>query len=62
MFPTDQWPLFHIEAVDLGNETRRYFVSFDVLLGDAWSLQILGREMLTLIQGRELPPLTLTFS
>jgi len=61
VFPTDQWPLFHIEAVDLGNETRRYFVSFDVLLGDAWSLQILGREMLALIQGRELPPLTLTF-
>ena len=61
VFETDRWPLFHIEAAEVGNGRRRYFVSFDVLLGDAWSLQILGREMAALLIDRNLPPLELTF-
>ncbi|MEM7384039.1 MAG: amino acid adenylation domain-containing protein, partial [Verrucomicrobiota bacterium] len=61
VFATDTWPLFHIEAVAISPETTRYCVSFDVLLGDAWSLQVLGRETATLLLGQDLPPLDLSF-
>ena len=61
IFQTDTWPLFHLEAIKLSEKITRYFVSFDVLLGDAWSLQILGREMGQLIMGLPLSPLSLTF-
>ena len=61
VFDTSTWPLFHIEAVAGADERTRYFVSFDVIIGDAWSLQILGREMKQLLMGNTLPPLTLRF-
>ena len=57
----ESWPLFHVEALSLDNDRTIYFVSFDVLLGDAWSLQILGREMAQLLRGVTLPPLELSF-
>ena len=61
VFATDTWPLFHVEAVARSNDVVRYFVSFDVLLGDAWSLQILGREMAQVLMGSALPRLSLSF-
>lgn len=61
VFIPNTWPLFHLEAIRLSPEKTRYLVSFDVLLGDAWSLQVLGREMGQLIMGLPLEPLTLTF-
>ncbi|MEM6365669.1 MAG: amino acid adenylation domain-containing protein, partial [Planctomycetota bacterium] len=61
VFDTTQWPLFHVEAIRLGNQRTRYFVSFDVMLGDAWSLQILGRELKQLLFGVRLEPISLTF-
>ncbi len=61
VFDTATWPLFHIEAIAKPDGGTRYFVSFDVILGDAWSLQILGREMKQLLLGMPLPPLALTF-
>ncbi len=61
IFETNTWPLFHLEAIQISENTTRYLVSFDVLIGDAWSLQILGREMGKLIMGLSLPPLSLSF-
>ncbi len=60
---TDRWPLFEIKAALLKNNKVRFFVSFDVLIGDAWSLQIIGRELAQLIQNQEtsLPNLSLSF-
>ncbi|MBE9060864.1 amino acid adenylation domain-containing protein [cf. Phormidesmis sp. LEGE 11477] len=61
IFKPEQWPLFHIEAARLPSNKIRFFVSFDVLIGDAWSFQLLGREMAMLIMGQSLPPLSLSF-
>jgi amino acid adenylation domain-containing protein len=60
---TDRWPLFEIQAALLGENKVRFFVSFDVLIGDAWSLQIIGRELAKLIQNPDtlLPSLSLSF-
>ena len=61
IFQPEKWPLFHIEAAQLTDDKIRFFVSFDVLIGDAWSFQQLGKEMSQLIQGHSLPLLTLSF-
>ncbi|MEO1296438.1 MAG: amino acid adenylation domain-containing protein [Cyanobacteria bacterium J06636_16] len=57
----EQWPLFTIEAAQLTAERVRFFVGFDVLIGDAWSFQLLGWELAQDLQGESLPTLELTF-
>lgn len=61
---TAAWPLFTIEAALLPDGVVRLFLSFDLLIGDAMSWQILYREARALYQDpdAELPPLTLTFA
>ncbi|MEL6138150.1 MAG: amino acid adenylation domain-containing protein, partial [Cyanobacteria bacterium J06628_6] len=61
VFSPDQWPLFQIEAAQLSESKVRFFVSFDVLIGDAWSFQLLGKEMAQLLRGDRLPPLEISF-
>ncbi|MGB3298889.1 MAG: amino acid adenylation domain-containing protein [Phormidesmis sp.] len=61
LFKPEQWPLFHIEAANLSDNKVRFFISFDVLIGDAWSFQLLGQEMAQLIRGDRLSPLSLSF-
>ncbi|MEM9976944.1 MAG: amino acid adenylation domain-containing protein, partial [Cyanobacteria bacterium P01_D01_bin.2] len=61
VFSPDQWPLFQIEAAQLDDNKIRFYVSFDVLIGDAWSFQLLGREMAQIIRGAQLQPLTISF-
>ncbi len=61
VFNPEQWPLFQIEAAQLNDDKIRFFVSFDVLIGDAWSFQLLGLELSQLLQGQSLPPLTVSF-
>lgn len=61
LFDTACWPLFHVEAARLGDDTNRFFVSFDVLIGDAWSFQLLGNELAALVADKALPSLSLTF-
>lgn len=61
VFELDQWPLFCIEAVRLDADKVRYFVSFDVIIGDAWSLQLMGREIIQLMAGLQLEPVQLSF-
>lgn len=61
LFTPEQWPLFQIEAALLPGNKVRFFVSFDVLIGDAWSFQLLGQEMAQIIRGDRLSPLNLSF-
>ncbi|MBB84106.1 MAG: non-ribosomal peptide synthetase [Deltaproteobacteria bacterium] len=61
VFALDTWPLFRVEAAQLDEDTTRFFVSFDVVIGDAASLQILGRDMARALAGQTLPPLSLGF-
>ncbi|MEO1375494.1 MAG: condensation domain-containing protein, partial [Cyanobacteria bacterium J06635_10] len=66
---TDEYPLFDIQAVLLSDEDNRirFLISFDVLIGDAWSLQILALELVMLIQQsniqtvNQFPPLEISF-
>jgi len=57
----EQWPLFTVEAAQLSEERVRFCVGFDVLIGDAWSFQLLGWEMAQTLQGQPLSALNLTF-
>ncbi|AFZ33305.1 non-ribosomal peptide synthetase (plasmid) [Gloeocapsa sp. PCC 7428] len=61
IFATDTYPLFDIQAVLLDDNKIRFFVSFDVLIGDAASLQVLGQEFVALMQSKSLPPLDISF-
>ncbi|MFD9064160.1 amino acid adenylation domain-containing protein [Kitasatospora purpeofusca] len=61
---TGTWPLFTIEAALLPGGTTRLFLSFDLLIGDALSWQILYREARALYEdpGADLPALEMTFA
>ncbi|MEH2060573.1 MAG: amino acid adenylation domain-containing protein [Nostoc sp.] len=50
VLPADQWPLFEICATLLTDHKFRLHISFDLLIGDAWSYQIIGRELAELMQ------------
>ncbi|HEY3572046.1 MAG TPA: amino acid adenylation domain-containing protein [Thermoanaerobaculia bacterium] len=62
VLPADRWPLFEI-AVSLLDGRVRLHVSLDLLIGDAWSFRILGRELgqLYMEPDLELPRLDLSF-
>ena len=62
VLPADRWPLFEIAVSRLDDRVRLH-VSLDLLIGDAWSFGILGRELgaFYLEPGLELPPLELSF-
>jgi amino acid adenylation domain-containing protein len=63
MHRADRWPLFEIVAVGLSDERTRLCVSFDVLTLDAWSLEVLRREVDRFYDDPELvlAPLQLSF-
>ncbi|HEX6199340.1 MAG TPA: condensation domain-containing protein, partial [Thermoanaerobaculia bacterium] len=63
VLPADRWPLFDIRASRLGGDKVRLHVSVDVLITDAWSSQILARDLARYYADpeAELPPLELTF-
>jgi amino acid adenylation domain-containing protein len=63
LLPTDRYPLFEIQAVQLDGDRVRFCASFDVLIGDAWSFQLLGRELANLLlePDQAVPPIALTF-
>ncbi|MFL6261097.1 MAG: non-ribosomal peptide synthase/polyketide synthase [Thermoanaerobaculia bacterium] len=63
VFCTDRWPLFEIRTCRLAEGRVRLFFSFDYLIGDAWSFQVLLRELLWLYHdpAATLPPLELSF-
>jgi hypothetical protein len=59
----DQWPLFQVRASLLKNRRVRVHLSVDALIGDAWSWQLLGRELAQLYEDPNLAlvPLELSF-
>jgi len=59
---TDRWPVFEIRATLHPGGTRLH-LSFDALITDAWSNQLLQRELVALYRDPDhvLPPLSLTF-
>lgn len=61
--PADQWPLFEVRASLIPGGVIRIHISFDLLIGDAWSWNILMFELFHFYQNPELPlpPLELSF-
>ena len=62
-FTQEQWPLIAACLVLLDRNRTRLHLSADLLIVDAWSLQILGRELLRFHAdpGLRLPPLEISF-
>ncbi|MEM9447035.1 MAG: amino acid adenylation domain-containing protein [Cyanobacteria bacterium P01_E01_bin.6] len=50
VLPTDQWPLFEIQVAQLDEKKIRLCLSLDILIGDAWSFDIVFGELAELIQ------------
>ncbi|HYH45860.1 MAG TPA: acyltransferase domain-containing protein, partial [Thermoanaerobaculia bacterium] len=63
VLPSDRWPLFEVRATRLDEERTRFHISFDYLIGDAWSWQILTRDLARFYRdpAAALPPLELSF-
>jgi len=61
--PADQWPLFEVAATRISANLTRIHLSFDALIADAASLQLLGQQWLNLYQNpkADLPSLNLSF-
>ena len=49
ILPAEQYPLFDIQIVQFDHHRTRLCLSLDVLIGDAWSFEILLRELAELI-------------
>lgn len=64
VFPVDHWPLFEICAALLSGDRTRLFVSFDLLIMDAWSyFQVVLPELVKFYENPDarLSPLEITF-
>jgi amino acid adenylation domain-containing protein len=63
VLPSDRWPLYEIRASRLGDHAYRLHVSLDLLIADAWSFDIINRELSQLYENPDtiLPPLELSF-
>src|SRR6185295_10433176 len=63
VIPADRWPLFEVRASVRDGDRVRFHISFDFLIGDAWSWQLLTRDLVQLYLSPEveLPPLEVTF-
>ena len=63
VLPTDQWPLFDIRIAQVARAVSRVHISFDILIADAMSFQILASELvgLYLNPALSLPPIDVTF-
>ncbi len=63
ILPADRWPLFEIRASLLPGGWTRLHLSFDLLIGDAWSWLLLGSELRALLRDPNLvlAPLELSF-
>jgi acyl transferase domain-containing protein/non-ribosomal peptide synthetase component F len=63
VIPADRWPLFEVRASLLPDGVTRVHLSLDLLIVDAWSVQLLFRELGLLYADPEapLPPLELSY-
>ncbi|WP_018765022.1 MupA/Atu3671 family FMN-dependent luciferase-like monooxygenase [Bacillus sp. 105MF] len=57
------WPLFEIKALDLGNNKYYMFISYDLLITDAVSTNIINHDLMMFYDGldNQLPKLEYTF-
>lgn len=60
---TEQWPIFEVRASLLAPDITRLHLSFDLLISDAWSSQVLFHELGLHLQGKgdTLEPLECSF-
>ncbi len=63
MLPADRWPLFDVRATVRDGGRVRFHISYDFLIGDAWSWQLMTRDLVRfyLDPDLDLPPLEATF-
>jgi pyochelin synthetase len=63
MLDCSQWPLFDVRATCLPDDTVRLHISIDLLITDAWSLELLLNELSLAYSKPEhvFPPLRLSF-
>ena len=64
VLPADQWPLFEIQASLLDQHKVRFHLSFDFLIADSWSFNIILGELVEFIQSPDsvkFPRLDLSF-
>ncbi len=63
VLPPEVWPLFEVKASRLTDSRYRLHLSFDLLLADAWSFQLLFGEMTELARNpeKQLAPLEISF-
>ncbi len=50
VFKTDCWPLFEIKALKISRDAFYLFIGFDMLIADAASLHMIGREIMSFYQ------------
>ena len=64
IFPLGQWPMFEISLYKLNDKCTRTMISFDMMLVDRFSIELLIYEMSMFYNGREdeLPPLSHSYS
>ena len=63
VLPSDRWPLFEIRACRITDERFRLHMSMDLLITDAWSIQLLTQQIARLYAdpGYRLEPLDVSF-
>ncbi len=59
VLPADTWPLFDVQATRLDTRSLRLHVSFDLLIGDAWSFGLMLSELAQFYRRPELRAETL---
>ncbi len=63
VFEPGQWPLFELKALRLTAKTNYLCIGFDLLIGDAASIRLIGEELMALYANPQLefPALEFTF-
>lgn len=61
MLPADQWPLFEIRATLFKDGRTRLHISFDLLIGDGGTFNILTGDLFKLYNGEQLEPVSISF-
>ncbi|NEQ96386.1 MAG: AMP-binding protein, partial [Cyanothece sp. SIO2G6] len=56
LLPTDTWPLFELQAALLDDSKTRLFISIDLLIADAWSLELIVRDLMDYLHNPQLKP------
>lgn len=57
VIPCKQWPMFSFEFAILPDGNKRLFVSYDLIISDAFSFVILANEMSKIYRDEEIKPL-----